>query len=361
MTAILIQTTPEIRDSISAKMCANCVELLDTGFSGEPVWRSIVSGPLDADKQDYLLRDSLFCGVEYGVFDMRQLHRSIVAAGPQDMRVLMIKPEGVHPVEQFALAKSYMTANVYRHKVRLITDQMITRAITRGIDEDENKTLYKLYAFDNSEGFVQNYAKWDDARFMLTFCVDAPDTLCGKLLERLRTRRLLKRVYRARSPDLPAECREAIGRLKERRNDAWRGRVQEAIAKELGAIARRSIDAGEVIIHRYELPSVRKSVQNNEGFFQVQDDDGNVETFDRASLLFRSIEDAGGEEWVEVYAPADWASAKEKKRITSEAQKAIQRVIEAECSAGKTGASDEHVHIRLRSSGPKGARREGGR
>ena len=34
--------------------------------------RQVVSGPLDADKQDYLLRDSLFAGVNYGVFDIHQ-------------------------------------------------------------------------------------------------------------------------------------------------------------------------------------------------------------------------------------------------------------------------------------------------
>ena len=39
---------------------------------------------MQADKQDYLLRDSRFCGVEYGVFDIFQLHRSLVLAGPKD-------------------------------------------------------------------------------------------------------------------------------------------------------------------------------------------------------------------------------------------------------------------------------------
>src|SRR5205809_90122 len=80
---------------------------------GQPALRSIVSGPLDADKQDYLLRDSLFCGVQYGVFDIYQLHRSLTVYGPKDEKELMIEPDGLHAVEQFVLAKYYLTTNVY--------------------------------------------------------------------------------------------------------------------------------------------------------------------------------------------------------------------------------------------------------
>ena len=88
----------------------------------------MVSGPLDADKQDYLLRDSKFCGVQYGMFDLHQMQRSLVTVGDDDEEELMIAQDGVHAVEQYVLAKYYMTANVYRHRVRLITDTMIGRA-----------------------------------------------------------------------------------------------------------------------------------------------------------------------------------------------------------------------------------------
>ena len=95
--------------------------------------RDVVSGPLDADKQDYLLRDSYFCGVKYGVFDLQQLHREFtVVSDPTDGKHLMITAHGVNALEQFVLAKHYLTAQVYKHRVRLITDQMIVRAIVLG-------------------------------------------------------------------------------------------------------------------------------------------------------------------------------------------------------------------------------------
>ena len=45
----------------------------------------------------------------------------------------MVSADGVHALEQFVLAKYYLTAQVYSHRVRLVTDQMVVRAITLGV------------------------------------------------------------------------------------------------------------------------------------------------------------------------------------------------------------------------------------
>ena len=74
----------------------------------------------------------------------------------------MIASDGVHAVEQYVLAKYYLTTNVYRHRVRLITDQMIIRAITLGIEDDQLADLREIYTFDNSSTFFDRYA--DDGR-----------------------------------------------------------------------------------------------------------------------------------------------------------------------------------------------------
>ena len=52
--------------------CRDITRLL-RGQYGYRVLKDIVSGPLDVDKQDYLLRDSYFCGVKYGVYDLSRL------------------------------------------------------------------------------------------------------------------------------------------------------------------------------------------------------------------------------------------------------------------------------------------------
>jgi hypothetical protein len=173
ITGHLIANDREIVRVLGQHICDEIVKLLAEGH-GAPVRRSMISGPLDADKQDYLLRDSHFCGVPYGLFDIHQLHRSLVCGGPEDAQALMIAPDGIPAVEQYVLAKYYMTGNVYRHRVRLITDQMIARAVSLGIEVDGLADLCQLYEFDNTSSFFERYASWDDARFLLDFGSKAP-------------------------------------------------------------------------------------------------------------------------------------------------------------------------------------------
>lgn len=149
VTQDLLRTNYDLIHVLGRRTLSQVELLLAQGYD-EPVLRSRISGPLDADKQDYLQRDTYFCGVKYGVFDLQQLHRELeVVQDPVDGRkVMMVSSDGVHALEQFVLAKYYLTAQVYSHRVRLITDQMVVRAITLGIEEDKIENLRSLYSYD---------------------------------------------------------------------------------------------------------------------------------------------------------------------------------------------------------------------
>lgn len=328
VTAHYITNDTRLRDAIGRDTCNEIARLLSSGF-GQPALRAIVSGPLDADKQDYLLRDSYFCGVAYGVFDVHQLHRSLVLFGPDDEKELMIDPDGVHALEQYVLAKYYLTTNVYRHRVRLITDQMIIRAIRLGIDDDNVPELRQLYAFDNSDAFFQNYWQWDDARFMRTFGDDAPDGRISRdLLLRLRDRRLLKRVFSSPLQEFSPETREILKRIGEKENAARRTELERAIAAALPAPAGQPIDARLVIVHAYTIRSVRVSSRNEEGSIMVARHP-TPRKFEDESALFSSINEGYTEGYVEVYAPVAWENETEKKRIRRELDGAIRGCINA--------------------------------
>ncbi|HLF56052.1 MAG TPA: HD domain-containing protein [Thermoanaerobaculia bacterium] len=75
----------------------------------------IVSGELDVDKMDYLLRDSLFCGVRYGVYDLDRLVDTLlpVVDPASGETVLGVEAGGVHAVEALILARYYMFTQVY--------------------------------------------------------------------------------------------------------------------------------------------------------------------------------------------------------------------------------------------------------
>jgi HD superfamily phosphohydrolase len=63
ITSQILRQDPELAQWILQKDVEKVIGILD-GQSGYSVLHDIVSGPIDADKQDYLLRDSYFCGGE---------------------------------------------------------------------------------------------------------------------------------------------------------------------------------------------------------------------------------------------------------------------------------------------------------
>jgi uncharacterized protein len=333
VTAEIIRTDAELGKLLKEEERNNVCTLLKQGF-GRPILKQIVSGPLDADKQDYLLRDSRFCGVEYGKFDLHQLQRSLLL----DEEDLMIDPDGVHAVEQFVLAKYHMTANVYRHRVRLITDQMIGRAITLGIDVDGLEQLRILYRFNNSPEFIRNYQKWDDARFLEVFCPrgsEPPGKASGEVLRRLRERDLLKRAFSERIDVLfDPRFREMLKELPEPKRDHLRGEIETGMAEFLSKELAVGVDSRMVIAHSFGIKSVRESSRNEEEGILVKEAP-TPKPFIEASTLFKSINSAYSDRFVEVYAPIRWPDPGTKKTLREKWKDSIRGIIENACRAEK--------------------------
>jgi HD superfamily phosphohydrolase len=340
VTAEIIRTDPELTALLPEATREDVIRLLGDGH-GRPVLKQIVSGPLDADKQDYLLRDSYFCGVQYGRYDLAQLQRSLVLPDPAGE--LMIDEDGVHAVEQFVLAKYYMTANVYRHRVRLITDQMITRAIRLGIEADGLEPMARLYAFDGSEAFIRNYQKWDDARFMETFCpADAPPpgAKSGAMLGRLRERKLLKEVFKDRigAPYHPRSW-ETLKGLHKRPSDALARAVAQRVATFLarhpGVKVENAIDPDFVIAHSYSIKSARESSRNEDEDILV-DVKPVPQPFTDVSTLFKSINEHYSDNFVVVFAPIEWADPASKDDLRAEWKEPIRAMIQEEWKGTRT-------------------------
>lgn len=81
----------------------------------ERLLSEIVSGELDVDKMDYLLRDSLYCGVRYGSYDLERLIDTVVAIeDPENGHGRIgVSAGGVHALEALVMARYYMFTQVY--------------------------------------------------------------------------------------------------------------------------------------------------------------------------------------------------------------------------------------------------------
>lgn len=246
----------------------------------------------------------------------------------------MIDPDGIHTIEQFVLAKYYLTRNVYRHKVRLISDQMIVRAIMLGVEVDQYPELVELYAFDDSEAFVKKYLTWDDARFMQAFA--APHLpKCGSLLQRLIERRLLKRVFTRKVRDFREDVRELVMALGKKENDAVRAAIEMEVASLLSSQFKMEIDPAFVIAHSFSVRSVRESSRNDEAGILVATSP--PRTFESESTLFASINEAYIDQYVQMYAPVAWPTAAEKNKHCRHAKEGIQEAIESACLKSLAG------------------------
>jgi HD superfamily phosphohydrolase len=75
----------------------------------------IVSGELDVDKMDYLLRDSLYCGVRYGTYDLERLLDTMLPLKDPETGEWGVGVEegGVHALEALVMARYYMFTQVY--------------------------------------------------------------------------------------------------------------------------------------------------------------------------------------------------------------------------------------------------------
>lgn len=153
VTRDIIQKDPDLKKIIPEQQRQEIITLLNKygikDFKGD-----IVSGPLDADKLDYLLRDNYHTGVKYGLYDLDKIIESlrVIRFGDEES-FLGIDEEGIYALEQLIMAKYHMTTQVYFHRIRGITDSMIIRgtelAVEEGLDE-----IKRLYTYNESDEFL---------------------------------------------------------------------------------------------------------------------------------------------------------------------------------------------------------------
>jgi HD superfamily phosphohydrolase len=92
--------------------------LIKKGNEDRPAWqKSLLSSQLDVDRLDYLRRDSLFTGADYGHFDWYRLLTSFTLDGPADgYRDLVWEGRAKFAIEEYIFSRYYMYENVYFHK-----------------------------------------------------------------------------------------------------------------------------------------------------------------------------------------------------------------------------------------------------
>ncbi len=105
-------------------------------------WRELIKGQMDADRADYLLRDSHHIGVAYGRYDLPRLVATLtVAPDPEtgEARVA-VKEKGIQAVEGLIIARYMMFTQVYFHHTRRAYDHHITEVLKFVLEAESRKS-----------------------------------------------------------------------------------------------------------------------------------------------------------------------------------------------------------------------------
>ena len=97
------------------------------GINYFPLLHQLVSSEMDCDRMDYLLRDSYFCGVSYGKFDLDWIIDNLKICVENNTAYLGISERAISTFDDFLLSRFHMFMMVYFHYRAVCLEQMLLR------------------------------------------------------------------------------------------------------------------------------------------------------------------------------------------------------------------------------------------
>ncbi|MFV0247016.1 MAG: HD domain-containing protein [Mycoplasmatales bacterium] len=88
---------------------------------------TLLSSSIDVDRMDYLNRDSYYCGVSYGIFDMSRILKIISKVDGK----IVFEETGIHTVEDFLMSRYHMFVQVYLNDKSLGYETLLGTIIKR--------------------------------------------------------------------------------------------------------------------------------------------------------------------------------------------------------------------------------------
>jgi HD superfamily phosphohydrolase len=160
--------------------------------------KNLISGPIDADKMDYLLRDSHFSGCLTGVYDfdylLNNMRIGIEKKYGTPQIFLAINKKALGGLEDFFYSRFHMYSEIYSHKTYAGFKFILSKALSEVLSVPANASQLKYALTD-----IVQFEKFTDAFFWERFRQHAeknPSSFCSRLLHG----RKLKHIHEKRLP-----------------------------------------------------------------------------------------------------------------------------------------------------------------
>lgn len=176
----------------------------------EPRWlHSLISSQMDADRFDYLLRDSHMTGVKYGIFDLERL--LLLLRVHEDGERIVVSAKGLLPVEKYLQSRYQMYRQVYFHKTVTSAEAMLMAILQRARDMalegsvpalDAGTPLFKVLVGKALD--IDDFLALDDTVLLsaMNLWSRCEDAILRDLSLRLLGRRLFKAIEVESEEDL---------------------------------------------------------------------------------------------------------------------------------------------------------------
>ncbi|MEN6574087.1 HD domain-containing protein [Methanobacterium aggregans] len=191
-------------------------------INGEGLFGQVISGELDVDRMDYLLRDSYYTGVAYGVIDVERLIYNMELEG-----TLTLRRKGVQAAESMLLARYFMYPSVYQHHTTRIINSMFRKCL---------KELFETGTVD-----PENIYQYDDLDIITA--ARSQEGYIKDMISKLDNRELFKTVFSMKLDEI--ENPDAVFKL----------RSEDIITAERELSEDLGIPQGYVIVDVPEYPS----------------------------------------------------------------------------------------------------------
>ncbi len=190
ISELILKKDKELHSILGNDLKSNILSLSN---NNQGVESQILSSSLDADKLDYLRRDTQHIGAAYGLFDFERVIRNLVVIPDRSEKYIGIEEKGKDALENYRIARYLMHSQVYEHHARLIADDMFIRAVKFAIDEGViDKDL-----INPDKGFHQflDYYKALDDYSIQHLILSNSKKKARELISAIQNRQLYKRAY----------------------------------------------------------------------------------------------------------------------------------------------------------------------
>lgn len=154
---------------------------IEGGINFLPLLRQIISSDFDVDRMDYLQRDSLLCGVKYGLVDIIWLLSHFDFHIENNQAFLAIGREALYTLESFIMGREHMRMVVYFHHKSVIYNEMLKRYA----DECQWRLPYSL----------QDYVAFTDSRLFDRLRVDKGNSWTDRIINNKPYLRLYEGIF----------------------------------------------------------------------------------------------------------------------------------------------------------------------